>query len=202
LLERGWSSFGVERRRARMAALLDCVFVWRRGSAAERFFVCARGDAPPELPCRGNRELAIEPFDPGALEPVRPLDSGPSWPREQVRAAFDEFLLERDDTRWPSDEEFVYAGRGPLLRQLEGGGDLSAWASASTHLPRRRAPWTEPRIRATLDRFLAGRSTWPTRPEFRQAGLDGLYMVLGRRGRRAWAQDYGLRYRETEPGRL
>ena len=37
--------------------------------------------------------------------------------------------------------------------------------------------WTDARIEATLDRLLKGRHEWPTRREFREAGLEGLYQT-------------------------
>jgi DNA invertase Pin-like site-specific DNA recombinase len=196
-IERRWPALSLAERRAQMSVLIDCVFVFRRELAVERFFVCARGDAPVELPWRCNRLLGLEPFDPGPVEPARPSDDEPAWPQELIRESLQEVLAERSDHRWPSAEQLVHDGRGPLLRQIERSGGPAAWADERTGFPCRRDVWTEPRIRAELDRFLKGRSIWPVRAEFECVGLGGLYAVLARRGRRAWAEEYGLRYRMT-----
>lgn len=196
-IEQRWHELSVAERRARMSVLLDCVFVFRKGSAPQRFFACARGQGPAELPWRGNRELELQAFQSGEVEPVSMTDQAPAWPSTRVREALGEALGERSEGRWPSDEELVYVGRGPLLRQIERRGGPAAWADPSTGYSRRRPAWTEERIRAALSSFLAGRGSWPSQREFQRAGLGGLYSVLARRGRRAWAHDYGFCYPMT-----
>jgi hypothetical protein len=59
--------------------------------------------------------------------------------------------------------------------------------------PGRPKQWTDERIRAELTVFLRGRESWPTQPEFADAGLGGLYGALSRnRGVSYWAAEYGL----------
>jgi hypothetical protein len=56
-----------------------------------------------------------------------------------------------------------------------------------------RARWTERRALGTLEVFLRGRETWPTRAEFAAAGYEGLHDWLSRRGgAKRWSRDYDL----------
>ena len=196
-LERNWPTLTVDQRRARMGELIDCGFVSRRGSGEERIFVCARGHAPVDLSQHGNRRGSLQPFDPGGTPQAQPGPPVTAWHRQRIAAELAAFLKTYTPERWPSDEEFVFAGRGPLLRQINHTGGPLRWSAATSLRPRRRAQWTDDRIRAALDIMLAGRTYWPTHPEFTALGLDGLYTVLARRGRREWAEEYGLRYRNT-----
>ena len=64
-LEARWPALGVDERRTAMSELIDCVFVFPGepgGLYLTRLFVCARGDAPLDLPHRGRRSKPIQPF--------------------------------------------------------------------------------------------------------------------------------------------
>jgi hypothetical protein len=53
--------------------------------------------------------------------------------------------------------------------------------------------WSEQQVRAAVEPFLAGRSNWPTFPEFQAAGLGLVHRQIDLRGGPSlWARDYGL----------
>ena len=195
-LEQSWPNLGVPERRRLMAELIDCAFASKRGEEHPRIFACARGDAPVDLPQRGNRRDALHPFHPYSGRRAEPV-TRPTWTDQQITTVLASFLVEWHETRWPTDEELVFAGYGPLMREINQTGGPTRWGATGSLRPKRRATWTDARIRATLDEILPGRTWWPTRSDFTALGLEGLYSVLDRRGRREWAEEYGLRYRNT-----
>ena len=86
--------------------------------------------------------------------------------------------------------ELVAAG---ILERIGGG------RSTRYRLVERREPsaaarrWTRERIGAELERFCAGRATWPTAREFKRAGRTDLYVAVSRYGGvRSWAAALGL----------
>jgi DNA invertase Pin-like site-specific DNA recombinase len=197
-LEDRWPALNVEQRRAAMSELIDCVFVFPREPNQERMlFVCARGDAPLDLPHRGRRSPGLLSFQPGRTPRAEPTADEARWTDAQINAGLEEFLGGWAESRWPADEDFIFAGRGPLLRQINRTGGPVRWTIGTSWSHLRRADWTEERIRDALRVILAGRIQWPTLPEFRALGFIGLYTALARRGRREWAAEYGLEYRDT-----
>jgi hypothetical protein len=57
----------------------------------------------------------------------------------------------------------------------------------------RRRKWTPARIREELERFCAGRGTWPRAAEFREAGCGSLYLAASRYGGiEHWASELGF----------
>jgi site-specific DNA recombinase len=82
-------------------------------------------------------------------------------------------------TNWPRQAEFAAAGLLGLYR-ITGRRHLRPRLARELGLtpPVERKPrtpsWTDQEIRAALDDFLKGRSTWPTTTEFRRAGLGSL----------------------------
>jgi hypothetical protein len=62
------------------------------------------------------------------------------------------------------------------------------------------ASWTEELIDRELRLLCAGKTYWPTKDDFRQAGLAGL-LTAARRGRgcRWWAQRLGVAQRRRSP---
>jgi hypothetical protein len=64
-----------------------------------------------------------------------------------------------------------------------------------------RRRWTQERIRATLEDFCAGRDSWPSPAEFRQAGRFDLYVAASRYGGIGfWISELGLSNEpRTEP---
>jgi hypothetical protein len=66
-----------------------------------------------------------------------------------------------------------------------------------------RRRWTQERIRATLEEFCAGRDSWPSPAEFREAGRFDLYVAASRYGGISfWISELGLaRTAPPEPAR-
>jgi hypothetical protein len=78
---------------------------------------------------------------------------------------------------------------GTLIRV--GGGRSTRYVLA--HKPASQRHWTPDRIRRELDMFCAGRGTWPTAREFKDAGRGDLYVAASRYGGVAhWANELGL----------
>jgi hypothetical protein len=101
-------------------------------------------------------------------------------------------------TDWPRQAEFTAAGLLGLYR-ITGRRHLRPRLARELGLtpPVERKPrtpsWTDEQIRAALDDFLKGRSTWPTTTEFRRAGLGSLIRrITLRRERDQWAHRYNL----------
>ena len=108
-----------------------------------------------------------------------------------------DFLGREGHDTWPQDDVFLAAGEGRLFEQLWRSGGPQRWAAEMRLDPDRgrhtRARWTERRALGTLEVFLRGRETWPTRAEFAAAGYEGLHDWLSRRGgAKRWSRDYDL----------
>ena len=106
--------------------------------------------------------------------------------------------LAAERTDWSTRPEFRAAGLDRLYQAILRAGLREQLADElGLRLPPGRkvvrGQWTDPVIEQTLDSFVAGRTTWPCRREFIQAGLGGLEHALYRSGRRLeWAGRYGL----------
>lgn len=89
-------------------------------------------------------------------------------------------------------------GHGQLRLAASSFGTPENWANElglELALQQRRccARWTPECIEAALRDHFGDRTTWPTKPEFEQAGLLGLYEAIGRAGtRRHLAAKLGL----------
>ncbi len=119
-----------------------------------------------------------------------------TWTDEDIDAELRRFLA--DGTVWPSYREFVAAGRGSLRSAVTRRGGSHAWAArVGIEWVERRpgyAPrWTDARVRAELELFLANRTVWPSRAEFEGAGLKLLRDPINRLGgTERWAAEFGL----------
>jgi hypothetical protein len=192
-------------RRAELARLIDCVFVFRGTDHHERIFLCARGDGPVDLPERYGKG-PIRPFDPSqcrrtqtraATKPHRP-----SWTVARIRNELAAYLA--DASIMPNADQFMAHGRSKLYEQILTRGGTRHWAKlAGVGHPRDRNGidrWTDERIRGALATLLPGRSIWHTHREFTEAGYEGLYTAIrAREGHIRWADEFGLiyRYRST-----
>jgi hypothetical protein len=113
-----------------------------------------------------------------------------------VREELSDFLAGREE--WPSYREFQHAGRKGLRDAVTRLGGARRWARELGVAFVERKPgyatiWTEERIRADLETFLAGRDVWPSRIEFEAAGLKTLRDAIGRTGGPPrWAEEMGL----------
>jgi hypothetical protein len=118
------------------------------------------------------------------------------WSLVRMRDEVARLTTNRPD--WPTRPEFRAAGLDRLYQAILRAGVREQLADElELRLPPGRkiikGHWTDPVIERTLDRFVAGRTTWPCRREFIEAGLGGLEHALYRSGRRLeWADRYGL----------
>jgi len=127
-----------------------------------------------------------------------------SWDETRVRRELEEFLT--DATEWPSYRDFQHAGRENLRNKVTRFGGARRWAKRlGLPYPVRKpgyAPrWTEERVRAGLMEFLVGRSSWPSRMEFEQAGRKPLRDAVRRLGGpERWAAEFDLPLRNLKSG--
>jgi hypothetical protein len=127
----------------------------------------------------------------------------PPWTVERVRERLTVFLDRR--TVWPSPAEFAQAGERGLLaaaRRLEG---VDYWTNAfglqplprsagQRSRPRRQArSWDDARISAALGPLITELGRWPTKGEFRRAGLSkALGAVYAHGGSSLWQRRFGV----------
>jgi hypothetical protein len=111
---------------------------------------------------------------------------------EELRA------LVRDRTDWPVRSEFDECGQRALYDAMGRAGARSALAAdlgiavPANHV-RISKYWTDPRIEAALRVLLRDRNSWPSRREFREAGLAGMAGAIEASGHRErWAARFGV----------
>lgn len=125
------------------------------------------------------------------------------WTDDRIRRELVGFL--RGRTVWPLRIEFERSGLKPLRDALGRRGGPERWA-AEFRLPLAnlrsgsKRVWGEERIEQELRRFLRGRTHWPSRRAFDEAGLSSLLTALYRRGGPDyWARRMGMQ-RTVRPG--
>lgn len=112
------------------------------------------------------------------------------WTDDRVERTLREVCAGRE--RFPSNRELIQAGLGGLYARLHRRGELDVWA-ARLGLARNRAAWTDDEIQCALDGLCDGLERFPTREQFRDAGLESLHGVLQARGElECWARRLGL----------
>jgi hypothetical protein len=121
-----------------------------------------------------------------------------------VHHELEAFLAGSDE--WPSYSEFQRRGRKNLRDMVNRYGGARRWAKKlGVRFVERRpgyAPrWTEDRIRADLEGFLRGRTSWPSRKEFEEAGRKSLRDAVRRTGGpERWAEEFGLPREDQRAG--
>ena len=97
----------------------------------------------------------------------------------EVRARLRAALQGSDVPAWPSRRWLAARGGSRLVAAVDRTGGPGRWA-AELGLPSREArrAWTPDAIAAALEPLLASRRTWPSRREFEQAALGGLYAAI------------------------
>jgi hypothetical protein len=131
--------------------------------------------------------------------PLRNLKAGSKlvWTDERIEAEL-RLVLEGRET-WPGARELEQVGSYGLAGAVAHGRGTAYWARRLGFKPPSRAGvpkpriWTDERIRAELERFCQGRTTWPTEREFREAGESALYSAACHHGGAPhWAAELGL----------
>jgi hypothetical protein len=118
------------------------------------------------------------------------------WTEARIKADLARFV--KGGTEWPPRREFYAAGLGGLYCAIRSRHTREALAAElDLRLPQGRVygrkRWTDEAIRHSLDEMLQGRDSWPTRDEFREAGVGTLHRLLTETGTRdEWAHRYGL----------
>lgn len=144
---------------------------------------------------------------------VRRPSGSPEWTEQRIRDRLTELV--RGRASWPSVQEFAQAGEQGLLRAVRRHGGTDRWrrelglASHGARLAagRRiggasRSPatsrlWTDARIAAAITPLVRELGRWPTKGEFRRAGLGrALAAVYGHGGRELWQRRLGVAPRE------
>jgi hypothetical protein len=97
-----------------------------------------------------------------------------------IRARLRATLRGSDLPCWPSRRWLAERGGRELIAAIDRSGGPRRWAEELGlplgHLRGQR--WTPDAIATALEPLLAGRSTWPSRLEFEQAGLSGLWSTI------------------------
>ncbi len=131
--------------------------------------------------------------------PLQNLKSGSkrALTDERIEAELRSFMDGRDT--WPTRREFERAGSVGLATAVYHHGVTAYWARRlGFQAPPRagvggRRLWSDERIRAELEDFCRGRTTWPTEREFLEAGKSKLYnAVCHYGGPPHWAAELGL----------
>lgn len=202
-LEATWPNLSISERKREMSAQIDAIFVVRgRGRPENRIIVCGRGEGPNDLPQRGRIGSPTERFHVAGLRTSCTADTAvvPSWPASRVKSELIAFLATQPGKGWPADDQFVHAGQGPLLRQLERTGGTPYWhreVGSEAKLPALRYHyWTDANIAATLSVLLKGRGGIPSGGELTRLGYTGLPAAIARRGATYWLSAIA---RETSP---
>lgn len=116
----------------------------------------------------------------------------PAWSEEQVREQLAAFLRGRH--RWPTNAEFAEAGRDQLLDAIRRNGGSRRWA-AECGLPfsGRANLWSDEAIEAAIEPLVRSLGRWPTKSEFRRAGLQrAMAAVYEHGGSRRWQEHFGV----------
>ena len=123
----------------------------------------------------------------------------PYWTVERVRERLVPMLRDRDT--WPSATEFAAGGEQRLLAASRRLGGIAYWArefgvepppTPVAHSSSHRV-WTDERIAAVIRPLIAELERWPTKSEFRKAGLGpALAAVYSHGGSAVWQRRFDL----------
>ncbi len=131
----------------------------------------------------------------------------PYWTEQRVRERLALLIDGRD--HWPAPVEFEAAGEQRLLAALYRLGGVTRWRTefglpaTPSPPPASRAPgppriWTDTAIAAAVSPLVDALGRWPTKSEFRGAGLTAaLAAVYSHGGRPLWQRRLGVKETET-----
>ena len=154
--------------------------------------VAGAGQVSKAITRFGGREQWAAEFG-VALRPTQ-RRARPGWTEARIEAALAEFLHGR--THWPPRKEFTAAGLQGLYQAIGAGRERQRWARRfgvrlDPLVIGGKLRWSEDTIDAALAPLVAACDDWPTKSDFEQAGLGGLYQVVSRRyGQQAYARRY------------
>jgi DNA invertase Pin-like site-specific DNA recombinase len=194
-LERDWFQMARSERREIISKTIDCVFVLPgRVNVQDRIFLCPAGTAPADLFHPGAKPRA-RPYQPrrGWIQPRYRSSRILRWSTARIEAELDHLVEGR--RLWPSPQRFYADGRIRLYEQICRHGGEKHWCNR--YGLRRHRPatdsWPDERIRAALAPFLSEKATWPTKAEFKAAGLGTLHGALTQAGGgQRWAAEFQI----------
>lgn len=126
----------------------------------------------------------------------RPPGHVPRWTPQRVAAELDPFLAGRDV--WPSRDEFEAAGLNLLREAVNRLGGMQEWARKfGLRRPNNSAGstriWHDERIEREVGPLVKRLGRWPSKGEFRQAGLQSAQSAIYRYGGvQHWRQHFAV----------
>ncbi|HTU78565.1 MAG TPA: hypothetical protein VMF09_07380 [Solirubrobacteraceae bacterium] len=126
----------------------------------------------------------------------RPPGYAARWTEERVSKELEAFLAGRDV--WPPAGEFQAAGLGLLREAVKRLGGVEVWAekfglARPNHSLGSTRIWDHERLEQSIGPLIRYVGRWPTKSEFRQAGLESaLGAVYRHRGIEYWRKHFGL----------
>jgi hypothetical protein len=132
----------------------------------------------------------------------RPPGSAPYWTEERVRERLSVLLDGR--STWPTPAELEASGPRSLLSAVRRHGGVDRWAAefgverpqrARASSPRGQETrfWSDEQIRSAISPLVEELGRWPTKSEFRRAGLlNALSAVYYYGGSGAWQRRLGV----------
>jgi hypothetical protein len=132
----------------------------------------------------------------GVAYPERPPGYAPRWTEQRIHDELASFLAGRDT--WPSYQEFESAGRRPLRQALARSGGSERWAAEfgirrATLREGSHRVWGDQRLEDEIAPLVRALGRWPTKSEFRRAGLaSALNAVHAHRGVNWWRARLGV----------
>jgi hypothetical protein len=116
----------------------------------------------------------------------------PIWTDDRVRKRLAAFLGGR--ASWPTEAEFAAAGEAQLLAAVRRHGGTKQWAREFALSTARRVEWDDARIESEIAPLVKTLGRWPTKGEFRRAGLSkALAAVYTHGGSRRWQKRLHVR---------
>ena len=126
----------------------------------------------------------------------RPPGYPPRWTEECVNAELEAFLSGREV--WPSRREFESAGLKPVRDAVTRLGGVERWAARfglarPNHSAGSTRIWDDRRLELAIGPLVRRLERWPTKGEFRRAGLASAQAALYRHGgAERWRQRFGV----------